>query len=226
MIDHLTGKTDHHIIQSSHFQRALHRQVETPLKKLQLKAQQAGFDLQILSGFRSYDAQLSIWNRKANGERPLLDTNETPLDISALNPEEIVNAILRWSAIPGASRHHWGTDIDIYDGNTIPEEGYDIQLISDEVEPNGIFGKLHLWLDQLICDGESEGFFRPYDKDRGGVAPEKWHLSFAPLSERYLRDYTLVLFEQTVTQSDINLKEILLQDIERYYQQYVLNIGS
>jgi hypothetical protein len=225
-MDHLTGKTDLYIMQSSHFQKALHRQVEAPLKKLQQKALQEGFDLQVISGFRSYDAQLSIWNRKANGKRPLLDSKSIPLDISTLRPEEIVNAILRWSAIPGASRHHWGTDIDIYDGNAIPTEGYDIQLISAEVEPNGIFGKLHLWLDQLINDGESENFFRPYDRDRGGVAPEKWHLSFAPLSERYLRDYSLALFEQTVAQSEISLKEILLQDTEHYYQQYVLNIGS
>ena len=185
-----------------------------------------GFDLQVISGFRSYEAQLSIWNNKAQGKRPLLDSNSKQLDVSSLSPEETLNAILRWSAIPGASRHHWGTDMDIYDGNAIPEEGYDIQLVSAEVEPGGIFGNLHSWLDQTIRDGESEDFFRPYDKDRGGVAPEKWHLSFAPLSKRYLRDYTLELFEQTVSQSDISLKEVLLRDIERYYQQYVLNIAS
>ncbi len=226
MTDHLTGKTDSHIIQSSHFQKALHSQVETPLKKLQLKAKEAGFDLQVISGFRSYEAQLSIWNGKANGKRPLLDSNNTPLDISTLSPKEIVSAILKWSAIPGASRHHWGTDIDIYDANAIPAEGYAIQLTPAEVAPNGIFGKFHSWLDQIIANGESEGFFRPYDQDRGGVAPEKWHLSFAPLAKQYLEKYTLALFEQIVAQSKTSLKEVLLRDVDHYYRQYVANVRS
>ena len=37
---------------------------------------------------------------------------------------------------------------------------------------------------------ESEGFFRPYGEDRGGVAPERWHLSFAPLSHEMERALT------------------------------------
>ena len=32
----------------------------------------------------------------------------------------------------------------------------------------------------LIRDGDSEGFFRPYAEDRGGVAVEPWHLSHRP----------------------------------------------
>ena len=28
------------------------------------------------------------------------------------------------------------------------------------------------------------GFFRPYTTDRGGVAPEPWHLSYAPVAAR------------------------------------------
>ena len=33
-----------------------------------------------------------------------------------------------------------------------------------------------------MAAGESYGFFRPYARDRGGVAPERWHLSYAPLA--------------------------------------------
>jgi hypothetical protein len=57
-----------------------------------------------------------------------------------------------------------------------------LQLSPDEVATGGVFDRLHCWLDARLATGESHGFFRPYGKDRGGVAPERWHLSYAPLS--------------------------------------------
>ena len=51
-----------------------------------------------------------------------------------------------------------------------------------EVAAGGLFDPLHRWLDERMAVNESHGFFRPYDKDRKGVAPERWHLSYAPRS--------------------------------------------
>jgi hypothetical protein len=51
-----------------------------------------------------------------------------------------------------------------------------------EVAPGGIFDPLHSWLDERMAQGKSHGFFRPYGVDRGGVATERWHLSYAPLA--------------------------------------------
>ncbi len=36
-------------------------------------------------------------------------------------------AILRWSALPGGSRHHWGCDFDVYARNLLPP-GTQLQL--------------------------------------------------------------------------------------------------
>lgn len=121
----------------------------------------------MLSGFRSFEQQLLIWNRKATGQRAVLDSQARPLDIARLSDRELVFAILRWSALPGASRHHWGTDIDVYDEAARPE-GYEVDLVPDEVNPGGMFGPLHAWLDDRILTGTSFGFYRPYDLDRGG----------------------------------------------------------
>ena len=41
---------------------------------------------------------------------------------------------------------------------------------------------MHAWLDGQMAAGRSHGFFRPYQKDHGGIAPERWHLSYAPLA--------------------------------------------
>jgi hypothetical protein len=50
------------------------------------------------------------------------------------------------------------------------------------VAPGGVFDRLHRWLDQRMAAGESRGFYRPYVEDRGAIAPERWHLSYAPLA--------------------------------------------
>ena len=115
---HLTGQTEDHlcaVADAEHLGAHVHRDVVAPFLQLKDDAAQAGFDLRILSGFRGFDRQRSIWNRKAGGELAVLDSGAAPLDIGRLSEEELVYAILRWSALPGASRHHWGTDIDVYD---------------------------------------------------------------------------------------------------------------
>ena len=43
-----------------------------------------------------------------------------------------------------------------------------------EVARGGVFDSLHSWLDARMAAGESHGFYRPYARDRGGVAPERW----------------------------------------------------
>ena len=53
-------------------------------------------------------------------ERPLLDARNQPLDALQLGETERLHAILHWSALPGTSRHHWGTDLDIYDPDCLP----------------------------------------------------------------------------------------------------------
>ena len=42
-----------------------------------------------------------------------------------------VETILLWSALPGASRHHWGSDIDVADGHVMAR-GYQPQLVVGE----------------------------------------------------------------------------------------------
>ena len=38
---------------------------------------------------------------------------------------------MRWSAIPGSSRHHWGTDLDVYDAAAVTPD-YQVQLTPQE----------------------------------------------------------------------------------------------
>lgn len=176
----LTGREETHLVTlEGGFQ--LQDEAATAFIALQADARVAGFELAIASSFRSFSRQLAIWNGKAAGKRPVYDDQDRALDILALSPAERLRAILRFSAIPGTSRHHWGTDLDVYDAAAVPAD-YQLQLSLAEVAPGGVFDALHCWLDERMAAGESRGFFRPYALDRGGVAPERWHLSYAPLS--------------------------------------------
>ena len=161
--------------------RLLQAAAAAAFARLAADARASGFELRIASAFRSYDRQCAIFNGKACGKRPVFDDADREVDLSSLDRNAQVDAILRFSALPGASRHHWGTDIDVVDAAAVPA-GYEVALSAAEVAPGGVFDPLHRWLDQRIADGESRGFYRPYATDRDGVAPERWHLSYAPLA--------------------------------------------
>jgi hypothetical protein len=176
----LTGLDDSHLVTLPCGHR-LQASAAAAFAGLQRDARVAGFELAIASSFRSFARQLAIFNDKARGLRPVHDDSGAAVPLARLSPPERLRAILRYSALPGASRHHWGTDLDVYDAAaTAPD--YRVQLTPGEVAPGGVFDALHCWLDQRIAAGECRGFYRPYGEDRGGVAPERWHLSYAPLA--------------------------------------------
>lgn len=221
-VDILLGKTTEHLVQLDGTKFLVHKQMVQDFLRLQRDAAQDGFDLQIASAFRDYNRQVKIWNAKASGERQLVDDQERPLEFSTLTKDEILSAILRWSAVPGCSRHHWGTDIDVFDGKTQTLD--DVKLIPSETSANGPAARLHEWLDEKIKSNSAFGFYRPYRTDRGGVAPERWHLSHYALSRRYLEAYTSSIFLKNIETSEILLKDELLTRVDDIYQRFFLNI--
>lgn len=184
----LLGQNETHLVDVPGGHR-LQAEAAMAFAQLQQAAAAAGFSLEIASSFRSFERQRGIWNAKAAGERAVYDDAGCALDMSCLAPREQMHAILRYSALPGASRHHWGTDMDVFDAAAVGAD-YAVQLSLEEVMPGGVFDALHCWLDERMDTGQSYGFYRPYAKDRGGVAPERWHLSYAPLSVGYANGLT------------------------------------
>lgn len=224
----LTGRADEHLCapeDAAVIGAPVHSAVVGPFLQLRDEARSVGFALEAVSGFRSFERQLSIWNRKADGELAVVDDAGTPLDIGRLRPEEVALAILRWSALPGASRHHWGTDVDVIDAAARPP-GYEVELIPSEVEAGGMFGPLHEWLDERIAAADAFGFFRPYDRDRGGVAPERWHLSCAPVAAAFVEELTADVLRDTLARADLRLKEVVLDRLDDIFERFVANTGG
>jgi LAS superfamily LD-carboxypeptidase LdcB len=219
--DILTGRSRDHVLQFENTHTVIHKDMENAVRGLRAGAREAGFDLAIASSFRDYNAQLSIWNMKATGKRPVLDSQGVVLEISKFSKEALVRAILRWSSLPGASRHHWGTEIDVFDRNSLPKD-YKLQLIPREAAPGGIFSHFNTWLDSNIG---SFGFFRPYAQERGGVSPEWWHLSYAPISQRYFEQFTLPFIQSVLSDAEFELKSVVLSSLAEIYNQFIVNIS-
>jgi LAS superfamily LD-carboxypeptidase LdcB len=200
----------------------LHYEVVASFFAMRDAAASAGIDLIARSSFRDFDTQLSIWNRKWQGERPILDRQGRALDRAALADADVVDAILHWSAVPGGSRHHWGTDIDVVDAAAVPL-GYAVQLIPQEYAADGIFNRLTEWLDANM---RSFGFFRPYRTDRGGVSPEPWHLSYAPVALPALEELSLSMLRQVLEASAIAGKPYVLARLPEIYTRFLLAIDG
>jgi LAS superfamily LD-carboxypeptidase LdcB len=212
---------DDHFIDYECLSHAIHQRVLAPFQALRDAADTAGFELAIASGYRDFPRQLAIWNDKVAGKRPVFDAQGLPLDVSVLDHWQLAQAILKWSALPGASRHHWGSDIDIFDKAAVPKD-YDVRLIAAEVSGNGPFVALHNWLDTKIDNNDAEGFFRPYVRDIGGIAPERWHLSYAPLAAEYQRALSQDYLVDILSAQPILLKEVLLEHIDEIYHRYIV----
>jgi len=218
----LTGRARTHVVQRDDLGAAVHGSVLDPLLALKEAAARDGIDLQVVSGFRGFEAQLRIWNMKYRGERPLYDAEGGIRDHACLDPVQLIDGILCWSALPGASRHHWGTDIDVIDRAALPEN-YAVRLLPEEFGPQGVFCRLSAWLDANVA---RFGFFRPYAEYRGGVYPEPWHLSYASVSAAALDSLTTDVIAEAVRASDVLGKAQVLAQLPEIYRRYVLNVAS
>lgn len=216
----LMGQVETHLAPVSE-QHKLHVESIAAFQAMQRQAKMDGFNLQLVSSFRSFDRQLAIWNAKFNGQRPILDANSQKLDPTKLNAEQKIKAILRWSALPGASRHHWGCDIDVYDPNL--QAGQALQLIPQEYKAQGPQAPLAQWLSEHIQEFD---FFRPYATERGGVNPEPWHLSHRPVSEQALTDFDCAQLAQSLKQAELAAAQDIIHLLPWIEQQVIRNIDT
>jgi hypothetical protein len=95
------------------------REAAVAFGALAKRASAAGFDLRALSAFRDYDRQNQIIAEKWGGERAVTDREGRALNRASRSDAEWRDMILRFSALPGTSRHHWGTDLDIWDAAAV-----------------------------------------------------------------------------------------------------------
>ncbi len=132
--------------------------------KMNAAALKDGIELSIMSGTRSFDDQHYKWELKWN------DAQFAGIkDLKAK-----ASKLLRWWSMPGTSRHHWGTEIDLAN----------IKLAYYKTAAGK---RMYEWLTK---NAAKYGFYQPFNANRsGGYQEEKWHWSYLPLSKIYLSEY-------------------------------------
>ena len=174
--DYLTGHFDpaHHadfvLIDTAHADRAglyLRQDTYSAFKEMFAAAQENHIKLVIRSATRNFEAQKRIWERKWEGKTKL----EGKIYATQIaDPVERAKEILLYSSMPGTSRHHWGTDIDL-------------NAFSNSYFESGAGQKIYQW---LLENAEKYGFCQPYTAKGlnrpNGYEEEKWHWSYLPVA--------------------------------------------
>lgn len=131
-----------------------------------------GVTLRVVSATRNYSYQQDIWTRKWNS-----------LSGDAIDRTE---RILEYSSMPGTSRHHWGTDLDI---NSVDPEYFE----------RGTGREVYTWMTE---NARKFGFFQPYTEQtagRTGYNEEKWHWSYQPTARKLLKAYNHLVKLEHIT---------------------------
>ena len=190
----------------------LQKEVFEAFNKMQQEALKEGISIQIASAYRSFNRQKKIWNRKYR--RYISE---------GLSQQQSIEKIIEYSTIPGTSRHHWGTDIDIIDGAVKAPKKL---LIEENYKKSGVYSKLKVWMDS---NSEKFGFYLVYDQNklRKGFKYEPWHYSYKNISKPMLSEFLkidLAQFYQTINFK--GNKYLTPKFLQKYYSENILDINS
>jgi zinc D-Ala-D-Ala carboxypeptidase len=157
----------------------LQTEVLIAFEGLQKAAADEGIELIVISGIRTFSHQRSIWESK--WARP-----------KYMGWDELEKArdILTYSSMPGTSRHHWGTDLDL-------------NALENAYFKSGEGREVYEFLDRCAADF---GFYQVYSeknegshtKTRTGYEEEKWHWSYLPIAHKMLQEYNSLISTEDI----------------------------
>lgn len=204
----LTGRGDLALVGTSF---KLQMEAFNAFQEMKKTALKEGIIIKIVSGYRSFSRQKKIWNRKYN------------LYISqGIMPNAALQKIIEYSTLPGSSRHHWGTDIDIIDASVKAPNNL---LVESNYDEDGPYFELKKWMDK---NAESYGFYLVYTKnsDRKGFKYEPWHYTYKPLSEPMLKAFKKIDLIAFYKNLELNGNQYLTKVfLAKYTSENVLDIN-
>ncbi|MEM6721383.1 MAG: M15 family metallopeptidase [Bacteroidota bacterium] len=168
-------------------------------------------DIHVVSSYRNYAHQNRIWERKYKRYTK-----------QGLSPIKVLKKIIEYSTIPGTSRHHWATDIDIIDKNSTYSGDV---LVPKKFHGDGPFCKLREWLEK---NANSFGYYITYTDrhDRKGFKYEPWHYSYAPLSIPMLKEYRKLNIKEMLQKEKLMGSEHFTEEfINAYIEENILDIN-
>ena len=204
------GLDDSHLVELQG--NLLTAKTATAFCAMQEAALQDGIDLQLVSAYRSFERQQYIWEDKYKR-----------YTAEGITPKDAIDRILQYSTIPGTSRHHWGTDIDITDNNAPKQKQV---LVPEKFHNNGPFAPLRKWMEE---NANRFGFYLVYTNDvnRTGFSYEPWHYSYLPEAKHYQKQYdSRTAFAYFKSVGIYGSAYIDVDFWERYFTQFVIGVNK
>lgn len=186
-------------------------EVYVAFDRMRAAAAKKGIEMKVVSAYRSYNRQREIWNAKYKA-----------FTQKGIEPKNAIKKIITYSTLPGTSRHHWGTDIDIID-NANPQSG-DV-LLTEKFYDDGPSSDLREWMND---NAAAYGFFEVYtnNPNRKGFAHEPWHYTYHPLSKSYLEVLTTHALSEIAKDDQLLGREFLDNEFfEAYTSAHILDIN-
>jgi D-alanyl-D-alanine carboxypeptidase len=141
----------------------------------------------VRSSTRNFYSQKWIWEGKWSGVITVMGKR---LDMTMPDPLKRALEILKYSSMPGASRHHWGTD-------------FDLDVLNNGYYERGDGGLLYRW---MVKNAPRYGYCQPYSSGReGGYCEERWHWSYYPLAVLFLAEWNALYKKNPASFSDEKL---------------------
>lgn len=189
----------------------LRKEAADAFNALRADARQAGIQIYSQSSYRGFDHQRRIWNNRYSGFRQ-----------QNMSPREAIQRTLRYNSLPGGSRHHWGTDLDMID--LAPQHSGALLAPANYAE-GGVFRTLYEWLIQNAIEYDYHLVYTD-EENRPGFLYEPWHWSYAPLSIDILRQYLSLDLAQEIPRDGLEGAEYLDEVFfHRYRNEWKLGIN-
>ena len=163
------------------------------------------------SCYRTFGTQRTMWNKRFSVYHQ-----------KKFSPQQALDARMGYLAIPGTSRHHWGTDVDITGEIRTPEAH---TLRARYFVTGGIFEDVAVW---LRYNANTFGFYRVYTEKPGrtGFRSEPWHYSFAESALPSLRRFMEIEVSKYLVCAGVEGSEHLTPEfLDRYKQTFMLGIN-
>ncbi len=175
------------------------------------EAKKVGFKIHVVSSYRNFTYQNGIWQRKYKANQA-----------KKLSGKQNIEKIIEYSTIPGTSRHHWGTDLDIIEAtNGIPAD----PLNEKHFNKGGSMHQFKLWLDE---NASKFGFYLVYSNhdERKGFKYEPLHFTYKVISQPMLQEYKKLDIKKGLQENKLMGSETFTDEfIEKYRKENILDIN-
>ena len=180
----------------------LQKEAYLALERMKKEARTQNIKIHVVSAYRNFNHQNRLWARKY---AKFID--------QGYSSKTAINKVKEYTAIPGTSRHHWGTDVDLVDKNKSSLRNHSTSLYAT-------------WMNE---NAHKYGFYRVYTKNefRSGFNYESWHYSYRKLAKPMLKAY-LKLDITTILKNEKILGNSYFTDefLKKYIKNNVLGIND